>query len=215
MQFRQRTRDPCPDLSTRRHSQNHPRTDRFPHFGKRLMGHTYRTGLSTMSFLTIKIGAWAICGLAAFTLLWGASKAPESQPAINGQITTVLVSIAPTIPTTTTTVVKGCAAYVADAITIGWPASEAPNIARVIMRESGCNPLAFNREDSNGGSRGLFQINGIWCNKSKAWPNGWLQAKGIITSCKDLLDPERNTNSALAIWQHSGGWSPWDLPPLP
>ena len=179
------------------------------------MGHTYRTGLSTMSFLTIKIGAWAICGLAAFTLLWGASKAPESQPAINGQITTVLNSVVPTIPTTTTTVVKGCAAYVADAITAGWSANEAPTIARVIMRESGCNPLAFNRQDSNGGSRGLFQINGIWCNKSKAWPNGWLQAKGIITSCKDLFDPERNTISALAIWQHSGGWSPWNLPMLP
>jgi hypothetical protein len=170
-----------------------------------------------MSYLTIKLGAWVITGLAAFTLLWGASKPSESQPAITGQITTVLNSVVPPPPLTTGTIptVKGCAEYVADAITAGFPASETQTIARIIMRESGCNPLAFNREDSNGGSRGLFQINGIWCNKSKAWPNGWLQAKGIITSCKDLFDSTKNTNSALAIWQHSGGWSPWNLPMLP
>jgi len=211
----QRTRNPCTDLSTRRHPQNHPRPNRFPNIGRRQLGRTYRTGLPKMSYLTIKLGAWAITGLAAFTLLWGASKAPDRQPEIHGQITTVLNSVVPTIPTTTTTVVKGCAEYVADAITAGFPASETQTISRIIMRESGCNPLAFNREDSNGGSRGLFQINGIWCNKTKAWPNGWLQAKGIITSCKDLLDPEQNTISALAIWQHSKGWSPWNLPMLP
>ena len=179
------------------------------------MGRTYRTGLSTMSYLTIKLGAWAITGLAAFTLLWGASKAPESQPQVNGQQTIVLTSIVPTIPTTTTTIVKGCTAHVADALAVGWPASETPMIARIIMRESGCNPLAYNAKDSNGGSRGLFQINGVWCNKTKAWPNGWLQAKGIITSCNDLFDPTKNIISALAIWQHSEGWSPWKPPTLP
>ena len=179
------------------------------------MGRTYRTGFSTMSYLTIKLGAWAITGLAAFTLLWGASKAPESQPQVNGQQTIVLTSIVPTIPTTTTTIVKGCTAHVADALAVGWPASETPMIARIIMRESGCNPLAYNGRDSNGGSRGLFQINGVWCNKTKAWPNGWLQAKGLITKCDDLFYPDKNIISALAIWQHSGGWSPWNPPTLP
>jgi hypothetical protein len=211
----QRARGLDTDLPSFGHTQNYPRSNGFPKHGRRLMGHTYRTGLSTMSFLTIKIGAWAICGLAAFTLLWGASKAPESQSAINGQITTVLNSVVPTIPVTTTTIVKGCTAHVADALSAGWPASESPMIARIIMRESGCNPLAYNGRDSNGGSRGLFQINGVWCNKTKAWPNGWLQAKGLITKCDDLFYPDKNIISALAIWQHSGGWSPWNPPTLP
>jgi hypothetical protein len=168
-----------------------------------------------MTPVFLKVSVWAISALAALTFLWDVSKPSDSQRPIVGQITTVLNSVVPTIPSTTTTVVKGCAAYVADAITVGWSASEAPTIARVIMRESGCNPLAFNREDSNGGSRGLFQINGIWCNKSKAWPNGWLQEKGVISTCDDLFEPQKNIVSALYIWQHSKGWSPWNLPMLP
>jgi hypothetical protein len=56
-----------------------------------------------MSYLAIKIGAWAISGLAAFTLLWGASKPPERQLQPGEQITTTLISIVPTLPETTTT----------------------------------------------------------------------------------------------------------------
>jgi hypothetical protein len=211
----QRTRNPCTDLSTRRYPQNHPRPNRFPNIGWRQLGRTYRTGLPKMSDLMMKTIVWCVGALSAVTLLIGASKAPESQPVINGQQTIVLTSVVPTIPVTTTTIVKGCTAHVADALSAGWPASESPMIARIIMRESGCNPLAYNGRDSNGGSRGLFQINGVWCNKTKAWPNGWLQAKGLITKCDDLFYPDKNIISALAIWQHSGGWSPWNPPTLP
>ena len=105
-----------------------------------------------MTYLAIKLGAWALSGLACLTLLWDAHKAPDSLPKTRGQQTITLTSIVPTTtaaPATTTTVPKGCAEYVADAITAGWPADQAPMMARVMFRESRCNPKAWNGEDSN------------------------------------------------------------------
>ena len=113
-----------------------------------------------MSYFAIKIGAWVISGLAAFTLLWDASKAPETKLETGTQITTTLISIVPELPTTTTTTtapIKGCAQYVADAITAGWPADQAPMLARVMYRESRCNPLAFNSQDSNNSNFILYK----------------------------------------------------------
>ncbi len=156
-----------------------------------------------MTFITLKIGAWMITGLAAFTLLWGASEAPERQLQPGEQITTTLISIVPTLPettTTTTTVPKGCAQYVADAITAGWPADQAPMLARVMFRESRCTVLAFNSQDSNGGSRGLMQINGVH--------ETWLKEAGIITHLDDLFRPEVNIRAALHLWRMVG-WQAW------
>ena len=154
-----------------------------------------------MSYLAIKIGAWFISGLAAFTLLWdaSASPAPKLQPGV--QITTTLISIAPTLPPApTTTVPKGCAQYVADAITAGWPADQSPTLARVMFRESRCNPLAFNSQDSNGGSRGLMQVNGVH--------ETWLIEAGIITHLDDLFRPDVNLRAALHLWRMVG-WQAW------
>jgi len=159
-----------------------------------------------MTYFAIKIGAWLVTGLAAFTLLYGASKPPERHLQPGEQITTTLISIVPTLPsttTTTTTVPKGCAQYVADAITAGWPASEAPMLARVMFRESRCNPLAFNSRDSNGGSRGLLQVNGT--HKS------WLISEGYITKLDDLFYPDVNIRAALHLW-YKVGWSAWAVP---
>lgn len=156
-----------------------------------------------MTYLAIKIGAWFISGLAAFTLLWGASKPPERQLQPGEQITTTLISIVPTLPETTTTTTeapKGCAQYVADAITAGWPADQAPTLARVMFRESRCNPLAFNSQDSNGGSRGLMQMNGVH--------ERWLIEAGIITHLDDLFRPEVNIRAALHLWRIVG-WQAW------
>ena len=111
-----------------------------------------------MSYVAIKIGAWLITGLAAFTLLWDASGAAQKPPPIVGQITTNLNSTPPIVvltplpTTTTTTAPKGCAQYVADAITAGWPADQAPTLARVMFRESRCIPTAYNGKDTSGGS---------------------------------------------------------------
>ena len=159
-----------------------------------------------MNYLTIKIGAWAICGLASFVLLWDASAPPERKLQPGEQITTVLNSVVPNtialtpVPTTTTAVPKGCAAYVADAITAGWPAAEAPMLARVMYRESRCVALAFNSQDSNNGSRGLMQINGVH--------ETWLIEAGIITHLDDLFRPEVNLAAALHLYDMVG-WSAW------
>jgi hypothetical protein len=151
-----------------------------------------------MTYLAIKLGAWALSGLACLTLLWDAHKAPDSLPKTTGQQTITLTSIVPTtaVPATTTTVSKGCAEYVADAITAGWPADQAPVLARVMYRESRCNPMAWNGKDSNGGSRGLLQINGIH--------ETWLIEAGIITKLDDLFYPDVNIRAAVHLYRMVG-----------
>ena len=162
-----------------------------------------------MSYLAIKIGAWAITGLAAFVLLWDASAPPERKLQPGEQITTVLNSVVPPtialtpIATTTTAVPKGCAQYVADAISAGWPADQAPTLARVMFRESRCVATAFNSQDSNKGSRGLLQVNGIH--------ERWLIEAGIITKLDDLYNADINLRAALHLWRMVG-WSAWALP---
>jgi hypothetical protein len=159
-----------------------------------------------MSYLTIKIGAWFIAGLSAFTLLWDASEPPAPKIQPGEQITTTLNSVVPStialtpIAPTTTLMPKGCAQYVADAITAGWPADQAPTLARVMFRESRCNPMAFNRQDSNNGSRGLMQINGVH--------KRWLMDTGYITSLDDLFNPDINLRAALHLYRMVG-WSAW------
>ncbi len=212
MQFRQRTRNPCSDLSTRRHPQNYPRPDRLPHFGWRLLGHTYRIGLPTMTPVFLKVSAWAICALASFVLLWDASEAPEGMSQVSVQTAYATIPLAP-LPTTTssTTPVTACAGALNLALSVGWPATETPTLMRVLKRESYCTSTAFNAKDTNGGSYGLMQINGFWCTPSAYWPQGWLQAKGILTVCDELFDPKVNLIAALAVW-HNSNWSPWNLP---
>ena len=159
-----------------------------------------------MSYLAIKIGAWFISGLAAFVLLWDASKPPEPKLQPGVQITTTLNSVVPTLPTvasTTTLPYKGCMEYLNDAIVAGWPISESPTILRVIQRESACNPLALNSKDSNNGSRGLFQINGVH--------QTWLIKEGYIKKLDDLYNPDVNIRAALHLWRKVG-WSAWALP---
>ena len=157
-----------------------------------------------MTFLSIKIGAWFITGLAAFTLLWDASKPSENHLPITGQITTVLNSVVPpTVAPTTTLPYKGCMEYLNDAILAGWPISESPMILRVMQRESRCLPTALNAADSNNGSRGLFQINGVH--------QTWLIKDGYIKKLDDLYNPDVNIRAALHLWSKVG-WSAWALP---
>ena len=152
-----------------------------------------------MTYFAVKLGAWLISGLAAFTLLWDASEAPDSLPVTTGQVTITLNSVVPTTPAPTTTVPKGCAEYVADALTVGWPADQAPMLARVMYRESRCNSLAYNGQDP-GGSRGLMQINAVH--------ETWLIEAGIITKLDDLFYPDVNIRAALHLYRMVG-WSAW------
>ena len=166
-----------------------------------------------MTYLAIKLGAWALSGLACLTLLWDAHKAPDSLPKTTGQQTITLTSIVPTTtaaPATTTTVPKGCAEYVADASTAGWPADQAPIMARVMFRESRCIPTAYNAKDSNGGSRGLMQINGVhWLPEHSQYDGLICKQMGICTQ-PPLLDAFTNLRAALLIYSRVG-WSAWDI----
>ena len=118
----------------------------------------------------------------------------------------MLNSVVPTLPTvapTTTLPYKGCMEYLNDAIVAGWHITESPMILRVMQRESRCKPTALNAADSNNGSRGLFQLNGVH--------QTWLIKDGYITKLDDLYNPNVNIRAALHLWRMVG-WSAWKMP---
>ena len=122
----------------------------------------------------------------------------------------------PVIPVTTlTTQPKApktlCEQVFDTAKAIGWPADQLGMLVAIAQRESRCQPDAYNAKDPNGGSHGIMQINGFWCKPSRYWPNGYLQAHGLLTSCANLYDRETNLRSALAIYRYSNGWRAWSL----
>ena len=140
-----------------------------------------------------------------------------------------VVTTPPTTTTTTTTnppidfnkvvaqsieVYGKCGEWHDLAIKVGWKESQWKTLSYVIHRESRCNIGSHNKLDPNGGSRGLMQINGFWCRKSRYNQHGWLQAQGVLTNCDELFNPEVNLRAGLAMWQYSQernkcGWNPW------
>jgi len=120
----------------------------------------------------------------------------------------------PVIPSTTLTTQPDapkslCEQVFDTAKTIGWPADQLGMLVAIAQRESRCQPDAFNPNDPNGGSYGIMQANGYWCLPSRYWPNGYLQAHGLLTKCSDLFDRETNLRAALAIYRYSNGWRAW------
>ena len=85
----------------------------------------------------------------------------------------------------------------------------------LLNRESRCDILAFNPQDSNGKpSYSLFQINGFWCRPSKHYGQGFLQEHGVLTTCEELFEPETQFRAARAIYveglvRHGRGWRSW------
>ena len=84
----------------------------------------------------------------------------------------------------------------------GGSVASAPDAAAIAMAESGGNPVDHNSSDPNGGSFGLWQINGVHADDMKAagLPN-W------------QTDPLQNAEAAVMIWKGqkqnfftSGGW---------
>ena len=93
---------------------------------------------------------------------------------------------------------------------VGWKEDALETLDYLIFRESRGLNRAFNREDPNGGSRCLLQLNGSW--------NGWLTDKGIITKPSDLFKPATCLTAGLAIYQYGVdrygfGWGPWAIKP--
>ena len=162
-----------------------------------------------MNFLIAKIFTAVTISLSGFAFAYDAYNAPSALP-VKPPVT---VSLAPVLAITTTTVkpLTDCQYALRLARQAGWPLTEMGTVARILWRESKCQAKAFNKFDTQGGSYGYYQINGYWCRPNKYWPIGWLQAKGLVKTCKDLFDPIVNTNSALAIW-HNSGYGPWALP---
>ena len=140
--------------------------------------------------------------------------AQEKQPAP----ITVWQGLEPPAPLPTTTVVTtpitqpdACGAVFDMAKHVGFPEHELATVVAIAYRESRCQPDAFNATDPNGGSNGVMQINQFWCKPSRYWPNGYLQAYGLIRTCDDLFDLKHNLRSALAIYRYSEGWRAWSL----
>ena len=145
-------------------------------------------------------------------------KPPAPRPAdkvVHYEYTADAVPV-PQIPVTTLTTQPSapkslCEQVFDTAKAIGWPADQLGMLVAIAQRESRCQPDAFNPKDPNGGSYGIMQINGFWCQPSRYWPNGYLQAHGLLTSCTDLYDRATNLRSALAIFNYSNGWRAWSL----
>lgn len=102
-----------------------------------------------------------------------------------------------------------CNAALQIALNVGWPPNQMARLAQVLWRESRCSfgPV-LNPTDPLGGSYGLLQINGFWCQPTKSNPQPWLQQRNLITECVDLYGAETNLRAGLAIWRNSG-WLPW------
>ena len=101
----------------------------------------------------------------------------------------------------TGTPVDGC--WTDLARSIGWPEETLGTLARIIERESRCDPTSYaDRPSTLDNSRGLLQINAY----------GTL-ADGVrdlcgITDMNALFDPATNLACGLVYWR-SLGWRPW------
>lgn len=89
---------------------------------------------------------------------------------------------------------------------LGWPLDALEDLDVVLYRESRCQPGVWNREDPNGGSRGLLQVNGSWTK--------WLRDRSILADVEDLYDPVVNLRAGVAIYEYGidrygFGWGPW------
>jgi hypothetical protein len=89
---------------------------------------------------------------------------------------------------------------------LGWDDESLLRLDVVMFRESRCLPDVWNRDDPNGGSRGLLQVNGSWTR--------WLRELDVLAEKEDLFDPKVNLAAALAIYRYGldryeFGWGPW------
>ena len=131
--------------------------------------------------------------------------------------TTTTMPSSPTIRMLNTVVLPHnmlCPQWAQISVDVGWREEDLPMLDYVIHRESRCFTASYSNQDPNGGSYGLAQVNGYWCEPSRWHPQGYLQAFGVLEQCSDLLHPRTNLMSARLIWlysdnKHGDGWLPW------
>jgi hypothetical protein len=141
------------------------------------------------------------------------AEAPESPPAARGEPIQVQP---PPKPVYSPPEDAQCPQWHEMALLAGWEIEHLDRLDYIIWRESRCLPNAHNKADPVTGSRGLMQINGFWCLKSR-WephPAGYLGNIGIINSCEDLFDPILNLRAGKAIYDYGVErgqcpWRPW------
>ena len=141
---------------------------------------------------------------------------PVVPPTVYVPANTVSSPIDASKPGTPTTVPRSpidgdCGGYVALALDMGWPATEAHNLGFIMHAESACTTGAVG---DNGNSRGLLQIHcPTWVAKTTYWPDGWAAVNGYPITCDDLHDPRTNLAVGFLIWAgvegSSGGWRNW------
>ncbi len=117
-------------------------------------------------------------------------------------------------PETTQIARRGICPPVYDmAYLVGFTPDQSAILDRIAWHESRC--LTNARGDlTKGVSYGILQIHGpSWCEPNRYWPDGYLQAKGILDTCEDLDDPELSVLAARLIWMEGGfeQWSTYEM----
>lgn len=101
-----------------------------------------------------------------------------------------------------------CPEIVPLALSEGFSEPEAGILARIAWLESRCKTDALGDLDK-GVSYGILQIHGpTWCEPSRYWPDGYLQAALVLDSCGELLDPVTAVRAARVIYLQ-GGFAQW------
>lgn len=96
-----------------------------------------------------------------------------------------------------------------------FPPTEWETIDFLIYRESRCDAQTLNPKDTNGKpSFSLFQINAFWCSPNKHHEHGFLQERGVLSTCEELFQPVTQFMAARAIYlegleRHGMGWRSW------
>lgn len=132
-----------------------------------------------------------------------------------------------TIATTTTTTVAPlvvdadakCGQWWSVAVAAGWDEKDLRDLDAVMWRESRCDATQVNRNDPNRvdgvkGSVGLTQINVFWVQRTRWYPNGYLQTVSIVSGVQDLFDPFLNLRAAKSVFdygvaENGCGWAAW------
>lgn len=94
----------------------------------------------------------------------------------------------------------------------GFSAEETAILTRIAWHESRCDEKILG-DLTLGVSWGILQIHGpTWCEPSRYWPSGYLQAALILESCDELLDPAIAVKAARAIFLEAGfeSWSTYE-----
>ena len=157
--------------------------------------------------IALKAAFTALFTICAAGIALALPASPTSAPSRLVSPTTVYEATPPTT-TTLPAYVNTCTQVATLALAEGLPQDQLDTALKVAYRESLCTQDAYNGTDTNGGSFGVYQINGYWCLPNNYWPTGWLQAQGVLQTCDDLYDPVLNTRAMVAIWRNSG-WLPW------